>query len=207
MTTPSDLPLVRLADPRWVDSANDHDFEAHVLILLNNPRATVPECLLEPDRVERFAATLNLHRTQAEGILSEMRAEHAAMQQNCFAQGPAGKKRWFNFEADWKMRRREHVERKKNAEIHLQRAKLKRSGSREATSARDRDTRHALEILAKAIAEHRESMEWSGNESTVSDRALWASMNRARVPNGRDGSITVREWLARISDARESSGF
>jgi len=200
--SPLELPMAKLADPDWVDAAGDDEFEARILMFLDTD-APPPDCLMEGTRIDRFHSALSLHRLHAESMLNNLQAENATMHQSCFAMGRAGKSRWFAFESEWKVRRREVVQRKARCEMLLQRVKQKRSNFRETTSNRNRETMDAVEVLAKAILEHRESIEWSGGETTVSDRALWASLNRARIPHGRAGSITVRDWLMKLAGGRD----
>lgn len=201
-SNPRDMPLARLADNQWLATASDSEFEAHVLILIDSGE-DAPGVLFTEQHVERLYAAANLHRTQAESKLSDLHTEHAQFQQVCFTQGLAGKKRWFAFDSEWKSRRGDIVQRKSRAEILLQRAKSKRSRVRETDTSRTKAAMEAIEILAKAIAEHRDSIDWSGGESTVSDRALWGALSRARVPSGRAGSISVRDWLMKLTDVRE----
>lgn len=194
----------------WIDSPDDVEFaenlRAHVIS--GSPSWTP---LLSEDRVERVNSALVVAKRDLETAIADMNMERSEFQAKCYRRGHYGRADWLDYEASFKHRRAEIVRVKNafDAALGIVKPALKayrnaesERQSREYIAARGpsgdvQQFAKLAEHLARAIDEHKQAIDWSGNQATNSDRALWTALARLKVPT-RGGDISVREWLARL---------
>ncbi|MEW1705927.1 hypothetical protein AB0230_01690 [Microbacterium sp. NPDC089190] len=162
--------------------------------------------------MDRTYTTLASFKRQVEDELRDLNLERSRMQASCWARGKAGSSDWFKYELEHKEKRAK-LGSKSSAittalalvKPHMKVARQRRADEAyagllanqfEASTENGAAMRALIFGLVGAIQEHKESIESSANTPTVSDRALWSSLARMKMPT-RDGEVALREWFLR----------
>lgn len=195
----------------WIDSPEDELFADRLFqhVMSGSPSWTP---LLADVRVDRVWTALTIMKRDFEALLAAKEIDKIEFQNTCYKRGHFGKADWFEYEVQFRRDRAETVRSKTAVDSGLARLKPavralrhKENDNSSRDDVKQRAAagsdaqlfRNLAEGLARAIAEHKDAIDWSGNEATNSDRALWVSLARLKVPT-RTGELSVREWIARM---------
>ncbi|MFF0546929.1 hypothetical protein ACFYTF_29240 [Nocardia thailandica] len=201
MTMPSDMPTSQLNVDGWIRQASDEELAAELRVAMESGRSLPFGLLAAADQYDRVRGVLIAMKMDIEDELRELKSEFNAVKSKSFSQGYFGKQRWFDFEPGWRQRYEPVSSRKSRIESTLMALKANKDSAGINHANRDpKETRDALIRLAKAVAQHKEYIEYEGGESSVTDRALWAELVNIRVPHGRSSTISLRELLDRLLD-------
>lgn len=201
MTKPSDMPTSQLNVDGWIRQASDEELATELGAAMESGRSLPFGLLAAADQYDRVRGVLIAMKMDIEDELRDLKSEFNAVKSKSFAQGYFGKQRWFDFEPGWRQRYEPVSSRKSRIDSTLMALKAnKDSAGINHANRHPKETREALIRLAKAVAQHKEYIEYEGGESSVTDRALWAELVNIRVPHGRSSTISLRELLDRLLD-------
>lgn len=171
------------------DLAQLSDGELEELLTSNiHPPTRDPEvwaAIVHPDNVERTRTImLNVHERTA-SVLRRRKTERDEFRVQCFARGEAGKREWFETQAESEALRR----RTANFHQRVQRAlselvKAQRDANRAQNHSLAVEQRETLRKLAIAVQHHQAVHARQGGIADQSDYELWQLLDRLTVPLG-----------------------
>ncbi|MEU0836064.1 hypothetical protein [Streptomyces sp. NPDC005969] len=171
------------------DLAQLNDGELEELLTSNiHPPARDPEAwaaIIHPDNVARSRAIMMTVHDRTASVLRRRKTERDEFRTQCFARGEAGKREWFETQAESEALRR----RTANFHQRVQRAlselvKAQRSANRAQNQGRALEQRETLRKLAVAVQHHQAVHAREGGIADQSDYELWQLLDRLTVPVG-----------------------
>jgi hypothetical protein len=157
--------------------------------------------LLHGEQAERIRSLLVAELNHVTSELSARASDLAVLEQECHAQGPAGKARWFEAQAPYNEWRAKAIRFKRLVETRLAETKraevvVRRERNEANEASRREDQRSTLRTLALAIAAHQDACRDLGIEPSQADLKLWRVLDEVSVPLG-TGTATLAQMLAR----------
>jgi hypothetical protein len=126
---------------------------------------------------------------EIDNLLTTRAAELDALRQECYRRGEAGRRDWFQAEADHKVWRSRALGWKRALEARLMVAKDRNREARIERNAQqhprdDQTARAALCRLALAVHRHQAASKAEDISPELHDQALWEALDQLTVPYG-----------------------
>jgi hypothetical protein len=154
------------------------------------------QALLAPEAIDRVRRLLTAHQVDIEHQLAERGAELEEFRHQCWEAGPAGRRAWFDRQAEHNRWRSRALGVKRSISYRLQTVKAAAGAKgQQRVSEERRAYRDAARRLAVAIARHRQSGSQEGIDPEPHDQALWEVLLDVRVPHG-GSQVAVGDLLA-----------
>jgi hypothetical protein len=185
--------LLALDDAAFREIVNQH------VPKRSDPDGTVWEVLHDPAVItQTYTALVEMVR-ETDNLLTSRAAELDVFRQECYRRGEAGKRDWFQAEAEYKVWRGRALAWKRALEARLMVAKERRRDARIEQNAeqfpRDNQTaRAALCRLALAVHRHQATSGAEGVDPEPHDEALWVALDQITVPYG-ELVVTLRSLI------------
>ncbi len=185
--------LLGLDDPTFREAVNQH------VPKRSDPDGTVWAALHDLAVIGRTYTTLVEMVRETDNLLTTRAAELDALRQECYRRGEAGRRDWFQAEADHKVWRSRALGWKRALEARLMVAKDRNREARIERNAQqhprdDQTARAALCRLALAVHRHQAASRAEDISPQPHDQALWEALDQLTVPYG-DLTVTLRSLV------------
>jgi hypothetical protein len=187
-----EAPMMRVWDSETLLALDDAAFREVVdqyVPKRSDPDGIVWEALHDPAVIARTYTTLVEMVRETDNLLTTRAAELDALRQECYRRGEAGKRDWFDAEAEHKVWRGRALAWKRALEARLMVAKEHRRDARIDRNAQqfprdDQTARAVLSRLGLAVHRHEVASKAEGINPEPHDTALWAALDQLTVPYG-----------------------
>jgi hypothetical protein len=184
--------MLAVLDPEALLGLDDASFRETVNQCVprrSDPDGTVWKALLDLAVVGRTYTTLVEMVRETDNLLTTRAAELDAYRQDCYRRGEAGKRDWFDADAEHKVWRGRALGWKRALEARLMVAKERNPEARiqrnvERHPRNNQSARVSLCRLALAVHRHQVASKAEDISPEPHDEALWAALDQITVPYG-----------------------